>query len=146
MIWKGPVNISWQLHRSSLRTLLFKNNTNDFGGRCLGVSSCSGIRRAAEARRGRSRRYTNSISRPVFPFSFAQHDRLIGGSPGKVLSGAVRPHDVNGVHLSGGSKTEVGARVIAAQVTVAGIHEAQPLATAGMDRYLRSVGIATPKS
>src|SRR5262249_57035013 len=52
-------------------------------------------------------------------FSLPQHNGLVCCPPSKVFLGAIGPHHTNGVDARSWAQAEVGARVVAAQVTVA---------------------------
>src|SRR5437868_9804946 len=77
-----------------------------------------------------------------FAFSSTQCHHLICRASGKGFIAAVGLDDVYGVNTLGGSEAEMGARVVAAQVTVAGIHPAQQAAASRLDNDFGAVGIA----
>src|SRR5436305_9671811 len=82
-------------------------------------------------------------SSPCYGLTFAlsQHHHLIHRLSRKGLGRSVRPDDLDGLDTLRSSQAEVGARVVAAEVTISGINAAQPASSPGTDRDLCTVGI-----
>src|SRR5262249_13016894 len=56
---------------------------------------------------------------------------------GKKFRDSVRPKHLDALKLIGRPESEVGARIIAARVTVGGVEPARPASRAGVNRYFR---------
>src|SRR5262245_53291857 len=83
-------------------------------------------------------------SAPNSSFAFSQRQALVGGTTGEILDGTIGPGDADRVDFVGIAEAEVGARVVARQVTRAGLNQPRELFAAG--RYVDdcTVGITFP--
>src|SRR5580692_265820 len=75
-------------------------------------------------------------------FALAQNDDAVGRPACEGFLGAVRPEYPHGIDVSRLPQTEVGARVVAAQVTGARVDLSQPAPLPGDNRDLGTVGVA----
>src|SRR5262249_3261130 len=71
---------------------------------------------------------------------FAEHNHPVRRAPREAFLAAVGPDDVQGVHGGGRPQAEVGARVVAAQVTRTGVDQSQPAPAPRPDGHLGAVG------
>src|SRR5262249_3549722 len=78
------------------------------------------------ASRNGTPRWSSRLSLRRGAFSLAEHDELVGRPAGKCLLGTVRPDHLKGVDALDRSQAEVGARVVAAQVTGSRVDPPQP--------------------
>ena len=76
----------------------------------------------------------------ALPGTFPQRDDLIGSDPGELLFAAIRPDHVDALHTSHRTQTEVGARIVAAQVTLGRIDPGGLATPARVDRDFRAAG------
>ncbi len=73
----------------------------------------------------------------------SQYDDAINRRCWKSFLRAVGPGDFDCLHACGGAEPEVGARIVAARETVAGIAPAQETSAAGGDGDFRAMRIAS---